>query len=60
MIYSGNIEATKISSSWYLWIHHTIDKIPDDKDKKFFGKKNIQKIKLEQMKDINQPKSKKK
>ena len=34
VIYSGNIEATKINSDWYLWIHHTIDKIPDDKDKK--------------------------
>ena len=39
VIYSGNIEATKISSSWYLWIHHTIDKIPDDKDKKFLWQK---------------------
>ncbi len=39
VIYSDNIEATKISSSWYLWIHHTIDKIPDDKDKKFLWQK---------------------
>ena len=36
VIYSDNIEATKISSSWYLWIHHTIDKIPDNKDNKKF------------------------
>lgn len=34
VIYSDKIEATKINSDWYLWIHHTIDKIPDDKDKK--------------------------
>ena len=34
IIYSENIEATKITSDWYLWIHHTIDKIPGDKDKK--------------------------
>ena len=34
VIYSGNIEATKINSEWYLWMHHTIDKIPSDKDKK--------------------------
>ena len=33
VIYSGNIEATKITSDWYLWIHHTVDKIPNDKDK---------------------------
>ena len=33
VIYSENIEATKITSDWYLWIHHTIDKIPEEKDK---------------------------
>ena len=34
VVYSGNIEATKITSEWYLWIHHTIDKIPMEKDQK--------------------------
>ena len=34
VVYSKNIEATKISSDWYLWMHHTIDKIPDKNDKK--------------------------
>ena len=34
VIYSKAVEATKISD-WYLWIHHTIDKIPDKKDKKY-------------------------
>ncbi|MDC1151908.1 NADH-ubiquinone oxidoreductase subunit NDUFA12 family protein [Pelagibacteraceae bacterium] len=34
VIYHKNIEATKITSDWYLWIHHTIDKIPDVKDNK--------------------------
>ncbi len=34
VIYSGIIDATKINSDWYLWIHHTTDKIPEDKDKK--------------------------
>ena len=33
------IEATKITSDWYLWIHHTIDKIPDNKDPKFSWQK---------------------
>jgi len=33
VIYSSRVEATKITSDWYLWMHHTIDKIPDDKDK---------------------------
>ena len=34
VIYSSNIEATRITSDWYLWIHHTINKIPDDKENK--------------------------
>ena len=34
VVYSKNIEATKITSDWYLWIHHTINDIPDDKYKK--------------------------
>ena len=34
VIYSKNIEATKITSDWYLWIHHTIDKIPKENDQK--------------------------
>ena len=32
VVYARNIEATKITSEWYLWMHHTIDKIPDIKD----------------------------
>ena len=34
VIYSNNIEATKITSDWYLWIHHTIDKIPSNKEER--------------------------
>ena len=30
VIYSKNIEATRISSDWYLWIHHTINNTPND------------------------------
>tara|TARA_B100002019_G_C21199106_1_gene563014 strand:+ start:478 stop:828 length:351 start_codon:yes stop_codon:yes gene_type:complete len=40
VIYSNNIEATKITSDWYLWIHHTIDTIPGIKEKKFSWQKN--------------------
>lgn len=29
VIYAKNIEATKITSEWYLWIHHTIEKAPN-------------------------------
>ena len=39
VIYSNNIEATKITSDWYLWIHHTIDKIPVNKETKFSWQK---------------------
>jgi|TARA_B100001059_G_C17539381_1_gene429611 NADH dehydrogenase len=34
VIYSNKIEATKITSDWYLWMHHTVDKTPDEKNKK--------------------------
>ena len=43
VIYSDNIEATKITSDWYLWMHHTIDKIPDSKDfKHLWQKKHLE------------------
>ena len=43
VIYSKNIEATKITSDWYLWMHHTIDKIPENKIKKFpWQKKHLE------------------
>ena len=32
VIYSQDIEATKITPDWYLWIHHTIDTIPGEKE----------------------------
>ena len=34
VVYKKEVEATKINSDWYLWMHHTIDKIPDDKSEK--------------------------
>jgi NADH:ubiquinone oxidoreductase subunit len=34
VIYSNKIEATKITADWYLWIHHTVDSIPNDIDNK--------------------------
>jgi NADH:ubiquinone oxidoreductase subunit len=33
VIYDNNIEATKITAEWYLWIHHTTDKIPEENNK---------------------------
>ena len=39
VIYSGNTEATKITSSWFMWIHHTIDKIPNNNERKYIWQK---------------------
>ena len=39
VIYSNEVEATKITSDWYLWIHHTIDKIPLKDEKKYSWQK---------------------
>ena len=32
VIYSKDVEATKITSDWYLWMHHTVNKIPEKKN----------------------------
>ena len=42
VVYSNNIEATKINSDWYLWIHHTIDKAPskNELEKKYLWQKD--------------------
>ena len=32
VIYSSNVEATKITTDWYLWMHHTTDIIPNEDD----------------------------
>ena len=40
VIYSSNIEATKITSEWFMWMHHTIDKIPDKDEKKYIWQKD--------------------
>ena len=42
VIYSKNIEATKITSDWYLWMHHTIDRIPDKRETKHSWQKKHQ------------------
>ena len=54
-----NVEATKITNDWFLWMHHTIDKIPDKNDKKYIWQKNIQKIRQVLQKVLNQLKLKK-
>ena len=39
VIYSNDIEATKITSDWFLWIHHTVNEIPVAKTKKYSWQK---------------------
>ena len=34
VIYANDIEATKISSDWYLWMHRTTNVVPDMKSSK--------------------------
>ena len=40
VIYSKDIEATKITSDWFLWMHHTVNEIPAGAPKKYSWQKN--------------------
>ena len=40
VIYSNNIEATKITSDWFMWMHHTINNIPNDNEEKYIWQKD--------------------
>ena len=41
IVYSNNIESTKINSDWFLWMHHTINDIPSkNPKKKYLWQKN--------------------
>ncbi len=40
VIYKSDIEATKITSDWFLWMHHTINDVPSDPPKKFSWQKS--------------------
>ena len=37
VVYSSEIEATRITSDWYLWMHHTIDRIPNQSIEKKYS-----------------------
>ena len=39
VIYKNNIEASKITSEWFLWMHHTIDELPNIKKEKYLWQK---------------------
>jgi NADH dehydrogenase len=40
VVYSKEVEATKITNDWYLWIHHTINEIPSENINKFLWQKD--------------------
>ena len=40
VIYSKNIEATKITADWFMWMHHTTDNIPDNTEEKYIWQKD--------------------
>ena len=35
VIYSKEVEATKIPADWFHWMHHTNDKVPSENDSKY-------------------------
>ena len=37
VIYKGEINASKITSDWFSWIHHTSNIIPDEKKQKKYS-----------------------
>ena len=39
VIYKDNIEASKITSEWYLWMHHTVNEIPNQQKNKYLWQK---------------------
>ena len=43
VIYSKDVESTKITSDWFMWMHHTIDKIPNkDKERYIWQKDHLE------------------
>ena len=56
VVYSNHVEATKITSDWFLWMHHTIDKAPNLKESKYsWQKKHLENqcMKLKDSKEIS-------
>ena len=39
IVYKDNIEASKISSEQFLWMHHTINEVPLNEKKKYLWQK---------------------
>ena len=39
VVYSDNVDASKITSDWFLWMHHTINEPPNNDQKKYSWQK---------------------
>jgi|TARA_B110000902_G_C13862262_1_gene419540 NADH:ubiquinone oxidoreductase subunit len=42
VVYQDNIEASKITSEWFLWMHHTINETPKGKEKYLWQKEHLE------------------
>lgn len=42
VVYQDTVEASRITSEWYLWMHHTISEPPKNKEKKYLWQKDHQ------------------
>ena len=40
VIYSDHVDATKITSDWFLWMHHTLNTVPMENEKKYNWQKD--------------------
>ena len=40
VVYANNIDATKITSEWYLWMHHTVNEVPKSIEKNYLWQKD--------------------
>ena len=40
VVYFKDVEATKITSDWYLWMHHTVDEPPKKNVKNYLWQKD--------------------
>ena len=40
VVYSGSVDASKITNDWFLWMHHTVNEIPSKTVKKYSWQKN--------------------
>ena len=44
VIYKNDIDASKITSQWYLWMHHTVNELPLDKKKYLWQKEHSENL----------------